>query len=374
MSCNATAVAAAARAAGSPAVKRETPMNQEKLMTLLGRIVGDLGAAYSVPLVRMGEQLGLYAALRAHGPMTSVELARHTRCAERYVREWLANQAAGGYVDYDSAAETFALSPEQAVVFADPDGPVYMLGAFDNAISGIENQPKVQVAFRTGEGVAWGDQASCMFCAVAKFFRPGYHANLIQSWLPALDGVADRLAHGGRIADIGCGHGHSTLMMAEAFPNAEVMGYDFHGPSIAQASAHAARHGLTNLSFEVATAKDFPGEDYDLVTLFDCLHDMGDPVGAIAHVRQRLKPDGVAMIVEPKAADTLTENLNPVGRLYYAASTMICLPTSLAQEVGAGLGAQAGEAKLRQVLEAGGLRRVRRATETPFNIVLEARA
>jgi len=349
-------------------------MNEEKLMALLGKIVGDLGAAYSVPLVRLGEQLGLYAALRDHGPLTSPELAERTGCAERYVREWLANQAAGGYIEHDSAAASFALTPEQTAVFADPEGPLYMLGAFDNAVSGIENQPKVRAAFGTGEGVAWGDQASCMFCAVAKFFRPGYRANLIQNWLPALDGVVDRLKQGGRIADIGCGHGHSTLMMAEAFPNAEVTGYDFHGPSIAEANAHAVSHGLVNLRFEVATAKDFPGEAYDLVTYFDCLHDMGDPVGAVAHARRNLKAGGALMIVEPMAADTLAENLNPVGRLYYAASTMICLPTSLAQEEGAGLGAQAGEAKLREVIQAGGLTRIRRAAETPFNMVLEARA
>ena len=349
-------------------------MNEEKLMVLLGKIVGDLGAAYSVPLVRMGEQLGLYAALRDHGPLTSAGLAEHTGCAERYVREWLANQAAGGYIEHDGEAGTFALTPEQAAVFADPEGPVYMLGAFDNAVSGIENQPKVQAAFGTGEGVSWGDQASCMFCAVAKFFRPGYKANLIQNWLPSLDGVVDNLKQGGRIADIGCGHGHSTLMMAEAFPKAEVVGFDFHGPSITEANAHAVSHGLPNLRFEVATAKDYPGEAYDLVTFFDCLHDMGDPVGAVAHARQNLKPDGVLMIVEPMAADTVAENLNPVGRLYYAASTMICLPTSLAQEEGAGLGAQAGEVKLREVIQAGGLTRIRRATETPFNMVLEARA
>ncbi len=349
-------------------------MNEEKLMTLLGKIVGDLGAAYSVPLVRLGEQLGLYAALRDHGPLTSPELAERTGCAERYVREWLANQAAGGYIEHDSAAASFALTPEQTAVFADPEGPLYMLGAFDNAVSGIENQSKVRVAFGTGEGVAWGDQASCMFCAVAKFFRPGYRANLIQNWLPALDGVVDKLKQGGRIADIGCGHGHSTLMMAEAFPNAEVTGYDFHGPSIAEANAHAVSHGLANLRFEVATAKDFPGEAYDLVTYFDCLHDMGDPVGAVAHARRNLKAGGALMIVEPMAADTLAENLNPVGRLYYAASTMICLPTSLAQEKGAGLGAQAGEAKLREVIQASGLTRIRRAAETPFNMVLEARA
>ncbi len=349
-------------------------MNQDKLMTLLGRIVGDLGAAYSVPLVRLGEQLGLYAALRDHGPLTSEDLASRAGCAERYVREWAANQAAGGYIEHDAGTGTFALTPEQAAVFADPDGPVYMLGAFDNAVSGIENQAKVHAAFQNGDGVAWGDQASCMFCAVAKFFRPGYRANLIDNWLPALDGVVEKLRLGGRIADVGCGHGHSTLLMAEAFPDAYVVGFDFHAASIAEANAHASVHGLSNLRFEEATAKDFGGGTYDLVTFFDCLHDMGDPDGAMANARNLLAPGGTIMIVEPMAQDELVGNLNPVGRLYYAASTMICLPTSLAQEKGAALGAQAGEARLREVIKAGGFSRVRRAAETPFNMVLEARA
>jgi len=259
-------------------------------------------------------------------------------------------------------------------VFADPDSPVYLIGAFDNAVSGIENQPKVQAAFRSGAGVAWGDQASCMFCAVAKFFRPGYEANIVANWLPALDGVVERLRAGGRIADVGCGHGFSTLIMARAFPEAEVVGYDFHAPSIEEANAHAAAHALPNLRFETATAKDFPGTDLDLVTCFDCLHDMGDPAGAAAHIRRSLKPDGKWMIVEPMAGDRLEDNLNPVGRLYYAASTMICVPTALAQEGGAALGAQAGEARLSEVIRAGGFATVRRAAETPFNMVLEAAA
>ena len=348
-------------------------MDEQKLMSLLGKIVTDLGGAYSVPLVRMGEQLGLYAAMKAYGPMTSQELADRTGCAERYLREWLGCQAGAGYVDYEPSTGKFALSEEQALVFADPDSPVYILGAFDNAVSGIENQPKVQAAFRTGQGVAWADQASCMFCAVAKFFRPGYRANLVQSWLPALDGVVAKLEQGGKIADVGCGHGFSTLIMAEAFPTAEVVGFDFHGPSIEEAKAHAAAHSLPNVRFETATAKDFPGKDYDLVTLFDCLHDMGDPAGAAAHVRQSLAPGGTLMVVEPMAGDSLADNLNPVGRLYYAASTMICVPTSLAQEVGAALGAQAGQAKLVEAIRDGGFSQVRRAAETPFNMVLEAR-
>jgi 2-polyprenyl-3-methyl-5-hydroxy-6-metoxy-1,4-benzoquinol methylase len=349
-------------------------VKEERLNALLARLVDDLGGAYTVPLVRMGEQLGLYAALAAHGPMTSAALAERTGCAERYLREWLANQAGAGYVDYDATDGTFGLTAEQAAVFADPDSPVYLLGAFDTAVSAIDNQSRVQAAFRTGGGVAWADQSSCMFCAVAKFFRPSYRAHLVQEWLPALDGVTSKLERGGRIADIGCGHGFSTLIMAEAFPDAEVVGFDFHAPSIAEANAHAAAHRLPNARFETAQAKDFPGRDYDLVTCFDCLHDMGDPVGAAAHIKRSLKPDGTWMIVEPRAGDTLADNLNPVGRMYYAASTMICVPTSLAQETGAALGAQAGEADLAKVIEAGGFGHVRRAAETPFNMVLEARA
>ena len=257
--------------------------------------------------------------------------------------------------------------------FADPDGPVYMLGAFDSAIAMIGNQPMVEAAFRSGGGVAWGDQTGCLFCAVAKFFRPGYRANIVESWLPALGGMVARLERGARVADIGCGHGHSTMIMAQAFPNSQFVGFDFHAGSIAEARQHAATHGLANLAFTVASAQTFDGGGYDLVTAFDCLHDMGDPVGAAGRVLEQLKPDGIWMIVEPIAGDRLEDNLNPVGRLYYAASTMICVPTSLAQEVGAALGAQAGEARLREAIVAGGFASVRRAAETPFNMVLEAR-
>jgi ubiquinone/menaquinone biosynthesis C-methylase UbiE len=238
----------------------------------------------------------------------------------------------------------------------------------------LENQPKVQAAFKSGEGVAWGEQAGCMFCAVARFFRPGYHNYLVQQWLPSLDGVVDKLTRGAKVADVGCGHGWSTVLMAKAFPKSTFIGYDFHPDSIKDAQAHAKQHGVSaNTRFEVGLAKDYPGKDFDLVTCFDCLHDMGDPRGASAHIKQSLKPDGTWMIVEPMAGDTLEQNLNPVGRLYYAGSTMICLPTSLSQEVGAGLGAQAGEKKLREVITSGGFKSVKRATETPFNMILEAR-
>jgi SAM-dependent methyltransferase len=348
-------------------------MDQGKLMSLLGTVVGDLGGAYSVPLVRMGEALGLYAALDG-APQTPASLAANTGCAERYVREWLANQAGCGYVTHDPDTGAFSLTEEQAMVFARPESPVYLIGAFDTAVSGIENQPQVEAAFRSGTGVGWSEQSACLACAVAKFFRPGYEGNIVEAWLPALDGVVERLQAGGRVADVGCGHGFSTLIMARAFPKAEVIGFDFHEPSIEAARAHAAEHGVRNLRFETATAKDYPGGNYDLVTCFDCLHDMGDPVGAAAHVRESLKPDGKWMIVEPLAGNNLSDNLNPVGRLFYAASTMICVPTSLAQETGLALGAQAGEARLREIVEAGGFGGVRRAAETPFNMVLEAAA
>jgi ubiquinone/menaquinone biosynthesis C-methylase UbiE len=306
--------------------------------------------------------------------MTAAELAGRVRADERYLREWLSHQAASNYLSYDPATQKFAMPEEQAMVFATEESPLYMLGGFDLMAAMLDNQAKVQSAFRTGEGVAWGDQAGCMFCAVARFFRPGYHNNLIASWLPALDGVVDKLQRGAKVADVGCGHGWSTVTMAEAFPNSELVGYDFHPGSIDAARAHARSHGVEhNARFEVGSAKDFSETGFDLVTFFDCLHDMGDPLGAAAHVRHALKPNGSWMIVEPIAGDSLEQNLNPVSRLYYAASTMICIPTSLSQEVGTALGAQAGEAKLREVITAAGFGSVRRAAETPFSMVLEAR-
>jgi ubiquinone/menaquinone biosynthesis C-methylase UbiE len=347
-------------------------IDEAKLNELLGRMVGDLGAAATVALVRLGDSLGLYKAL-AKGPLTPAGLAAATGIAERYAREWLSAQAAADYVAYDKATGAFSLPPEQAMVFADEDSPAFLMGGFDTIAALMENQPKVQAAFKTGGGVQWGDQAGCMFCAVARFFRPGYRTNLVDQWLPALDGVVGKLGAGGTVADVGCGHGLSTVMMAQAFPKSQFIGFDFHEGSITEARQHAKEHGVTNVRFEVAKAKEFPGSGYDLVTFFDCLHDMGDPAGAAAHVRQALKPDGSWMIVEPQAHDRLEDNLNPVGRLFYSASTMICVPTSLAQEVGTALGAQAGETKLREVISKGGFTRIRRATETPFNMILEAR-
>ena len=349
-------------------------INETRLHEFVHKMLGDLGGALSVPLVRIGDRLGFYKTLNANGPMTPAELAIKTDTAERYVREWLSHQAASGYLSYDSSTGRFSLPPEQAMVFAEPDSPVYLQGGFDLAMTMMENQALVEPAFRTGRGVGWGDQSQCLFCAAGRFFRPGYHNSLVSAWLPALDGVTEKLRHGATVADVGCGHGFSTVMMARAFPNSTFVGYDFHPGSVEQARKHAEQHGVTaNARFEVAAASEFPGKDLDLVTFFDCLHDMGDPVGAARHVRQALKPDGSWMIVEPAAGDRLEDNLNPVSRLYYAASTMICVPTSLDQPVGAAFGAQAGFKKLASALSEGGFSRVRKATETPFNMILEAR-
>jgi 2-polyprenyl-3-methyl-5-hydroxy-6-metoxy-1,4-benzoquinol methylase len=349
-------------------------VDEGKLHQFVGQMLSDLGGAASIALVRIGDSLGLYKALHAKGPMTVAELAAEAGVHQRYLREWLSHQAASNYLTYDPATQKFALPEEQAMVFAVEDSPVYMPGAFEAMAAILGNQEKVQPAFKTGAGVGWGDQSTCLFCATARFFRPGYQNNLISNWLPALDGVVAKLERGAKVADVGCGHGWSTVFMAKAFPNSQFVGYDFHPNSVEEARAHALDHGVTaNTRFEVGTAKDYPERDFDLVAFFDCLHDMGDPTGAAAHVRQSLKPDGSWMIVEPMAGDRLEDNLNPVGRLFYAASTMVCIPTSLSQEVGAALGAQAGEAKLRQVITAGGFSTVRRATETPFNMILEAR-
>ena len=351
-----------------------TPVDENKLNAFIGQMLSDLGGASSVAMVRIGDALGLYKLIAESGAMTAAELATAAKVDQRYVREWLSNQAASNYLAYDAASARFSLPPEQAMIFVNEESPVYMMGAFDLMAALQENQSKVQAAFKSGGGVAWGDQAGCMFCAVARFFRPGYLNNLVSAWLPALDGVAAQLERGAKVADVGCGHGWSTVLMAKAFPKSQFIGYDFHQVSIDDARAHAKSHGVSeNARFEVGLAKDFPGKDFDLVTCFDCLHDMGDPAGAAAHIHKSLKKDGTWMIVEPMAGDSLEKNLNPVGRLYYAASTMICVPTSLSQEVGTALGAQAGEVKLREVIKSGGFSSVRRATETPFNMILEAR-
>ncbi len=347
----------------------------DKLNGLVGKMLGDLGGAFSVPTVRIGFRLGLFDALHTGGAATAAELAARTGLVERYVREWAYAQAANGYIDFNAESRCFSLSPEQAMVFAHRDSPVFLEGAFDLSAAMIEGQSKVEAAFRTGAGVRWGESAGCLFCAVGAFFRPGYVNNIVQAWLPSLDGVSARLENGAKVADVGCGVGFSTLLMAQAYPNCQFFGYDFHAPSIEQAQAHALAHGLADrVHFETSPAKAISGGGFDLITMFDCLHDMGDPRGCAAHLRTLLKADGTWMLVEPIAADDPKENVgNPVSRLFYNASTMICVPTSLDQEVGEALGAQAGEKKLTEVLSGAGFTRVRRSTQGPFNMVLEAR-
>ena len=353
--------------------EKET-INEERLKALVGGILHDLGGAFSVPLVQIGESLGLYSALSERGPLTSSELAAETGLKERYLREWLSAQAASNYITFEPMTEKFSMTPEQSFVFADQSSPFYLAPAFGAAAAFQQNMPQVKDAFRTGEGVAWGDQTQCLSCAVARFFRPGYDNHLVQAWLPALNGVVAKLEQGGDIADVGCGHGISTMIMARAFPKSKVRGFDFHEKSIEEARRHAKEHNLSNIDFQTSEATQLPGK-YDLVTMFDCLHDMGDPVGALKQVRAALKPKGSVMIVEPMASDSLKENLNPIGRMYYSASTMVCVPTSLAQPTGAALGAQAGEKQLRKlIMEAAGFSFCRRAAETPFNLILEARA
>lgn len=351
-----------------------TQVNQEKLQTFVGKMLTDLGGAFSVSTARLGLRLGLFDALWTGGSATSAQLAeRAGGLAERYVREWALAQAANGFVDYDAASQQFSLSPEQAMVFGIKDSPLYLAGAFDLAAAMIEGEPKVEQAFRSGVGVRWGDSAGCLFCSVGSFFRPTYANAIVQTWLPSLDGVEAKLRAGARVADVGCGVGFSTLLMAEAYPNSTFVGFDFHDASIAQARHHADAHANLKVRFETTTAKDIAEGEFDLITMFDCLHDMGDPRGCAAHMRRILKRNGTWMIVEPMAHDRLEENLNPVGRLYYNASTMICVPTSLDQEVGEGLGAQAGPAKIADVVTSGGFSRVRCAQVGPFNMVLEAR-
>lgn len=360
---------------GSSTEDSMAEVNSEVLNALVGKMLGDLGGAFSVPTARIGYRLGLFKALAQEGPMTSENLAGATKCSPRYVQEWAMAQAANGYVTFDPATASFSLSPEQAMVFALEDSPVYLAGAFDLAAAMVDGQNKVEDAFRTGMGVTWGESAGCLFCAVGAFFRPGYVNAIVQSWLPALDGVVPALEQGGRVADIGCGVGFSTLLMAEAFPNSQFVGYDFHAPSIEQANAHATAHGLTDrVRFETVVAKEIQDRDFDLITMFDCLHDMGDPRGCASHIRSLLKPNGRWMLVEPIANDKPSDNIdNPVSRLFYNASTMICVPTSLSQEVGEALGAQAGEVRLTEVLMDAGFSTVRRAIDGPFNMVLEAR-
>lgn len=348
-------------------------MDMDRLNAFVGRFVGDLGAAVHAGMVVIGEKLGLYKAL-ATGPMTSAELAAKTKTDERYVREWLASQAAGGYITYDEKAKQFSLTEEQAFTMADEDSPAYLPGAFELALGSLAAVPRITEAFRSGAGMGWNEHNDSVIRGCEKFFRSGYTANLIGSWIPSLDGMQQKLESGAKVADIGCGKGASTLLMAKAFPHSRFFGFDYHDESIQGAQQSANQQRLSNnVTFNVATAKEYPGKNYDFVTVFDCLHDMGDPVGAAQHVFESLHQDGTWMIVEPFANDDLKDNLNPVGRAFYGFSTLLCTPCSRSQEVGLCLGAQAGEARVRDVVISAGFTRFRRAAETPFNLVYEAR-
>jgi SAM-dependent methyltransferase len=345
----------------------------DKLNAFIGHFVTDLGAAVHAGMVVIGEKLGLYKALQTE-PMSSAELAAATGTDERYLREWLASQAAGGYITYDESTDKFSLTEEQAFTLANEDSPAYLPGAFELALGSLAAVPRIAESFRTGAGMGWHEHEDGVFHGCEKFFRPGYAANLVSMWIPALNGVQEKLEAGARVADVGCGKGASTLLMARAFPNSQFFGFDYHDKSIEGAREAAHRQGVSDRAhFEVSKAKEFPGGDYDLVCVFDCLHDMGDPVGAASHVRKSLSADGTWMIVEPFANDRLKDNLNPVGRVYYSFSTLLCTPCSRSQEVGLCLGAQAGEARIREVVSAAGFTRFRRAAETPFNIIYEAR-
>jgi len=348
-------------------------IDMTKLNAFIGQFVTDLGAAVHAGMVVIGEKLGLYKALAA-APMTSVQLAAKTQTDERYVREWLSSQAAGGYITYDTKTDKFSLSEEQAFTLANEDSPAYLPGAFELALGSLAAVPRITEAFRTGDGMGWREHVDGVFHGCEKFFRPGYAANLVSTWIPALSDVQEKLEAGARVADIGCGKGASTILMAKAFPKSRFFGFDYHDKSIEAARESAKRNGVADrVTFEMAKAKEFPGRDYDFVAVFDCLHDMGDPIGAAAHVRQSLAKDGTWMVVEPFANDELKDNLNPVGRVYYSFSTLLCTPCSRSHEVGLCLGAQAGEARIREVVSSAGFKRFRRATETPFNIIYEAR-
>ena len=348
-------------------------VDMDKLNVFIGKFVGDLGATVHAGMVVIGDKLGLYKAL-GEKPMTSAELATVTDTDERYLREWLSSQAAGGYVNYDAKTQRFSLDDEQALALAVEDSPAFIPGAFELALGSLKAVPRITAAFRSGDGMGWHEHDHDVFHGCEKFFRPGYAANLVSTWIPALDGVARKLQAGGEVADVGCGLGASTILMAKAYPRSRFVGFDYHDASIDAARKSAERAGVADrVRFEVAKAKDFPGRDYDFVAVFDCLHDMGDPIGAATHVRKSLASDGTWMIVEPFAKDKLEDNLNPVGRVYYGFSTLLCTPCSRSQEVGLCLGAQAGEKRLRDVVTAGGFSRFRCATQTPFNLVFEAR-
>jgi len=345
-----------------------------KLEAFMGKMLGDVGAAIGTSLMLIGDKLGLYKALSAGGAMDARELAHKTGTAERYVTEWLSAQAASGYVDYDPGSGKFSMGPEQTMVFADEESPVFMGAVADLVAATVLDEPKISAAFQSGKGVGWSERSKCLFCGTARFFRTSYKHHLVQDWIPALEGVVAKLERGAVVADVGCGYGISTTLIAQAFPASRFYGFDYDETSIEAARVTEPAPALRErVSFEVHSAKTFPDHGYDLVCFFDCLHDLGDPVGALRHVRETIKDDGTVMIVEPFAHDRLEDNLNPVGRIYYSASTVVCTPASIAQEVGLALGAQAGEGRLREVARQAGFTRFRRATETPFNMILEAR-
>jgi len=356
------------------AIDQSVEVDGDKLMQFVFNAVGEVGATLNAALVVMGDRLGLYRALAGTGGLTPAELAERTGSAERYVREWLNAQAAGGYVTYDPESGRYTLPPEQAVALTDSDSPAYLPGFFQLALGSVIDSPKIVEKARSGDGFGWHEHVHDVHEGCERFFRPGYNASLVAEWLPALDGVVEKLQRGALVADIGCGHGSSTILMAQAFPHSSFVGSDYHEGSIETARRRAQEAGVADrVHFHTASATESSGADYDLVTMFDCLHDMGDPVGAARHVLGSLKPDGTWMIVEPNAGDRVEDNLNPVGRAYYAFSTLLCTPASLSQDVGLALGAQAGQARIGDVVAAGGFSRFRRAAETPFNLVFEAR-
>ncbi|MDJ0644174.1 MAG: class I SAM-dependent methyltransferase [Erythrobacter sp.] len=342
-----------------------------KVEELAGKVVGDVAAALSLYMAYLGDQTGVFDAMDGEGRMTLDELAAKTGQNPKYLHEWLGSVCAAGYVTHHADDDTFSLSPEQALVMAREGQPACMQGFIMAVVSQYEDHEKSTEVFRSGEGRPWGDHSQCLFCGTDRFFKPGYAANLIDAWIPSLDGVAEKLEDGAKVADIGCGHGSSTILMAQAYPKSHFVGIDYHAPSIEEAQKKACDAGLTNVEFAVATAQDYPGEEFDFACIFDALHDMGDPVGAAKHVRESLKEDGTFMLVEPMAGDTMGENMNPLGQIFYAFSTTVCTPNSLSQDVGLGLGAQAGEKRLTEVLNEAGFANVRRAAETPTNMVLE---
>jgi len=350
-------------------------IDEQKLHDFMLKAVGDIAGTMSAMLLIIGDRLGLYKAMVESGkPITSEELAKKTNTNERIIREWLANQAAGGYITYNASDGKYTLPPEQAMALADENSPVYIHGAYQSIKSFFKDEDKFVEMFKSGKGLRWGEHHHDLFEGTARFFKPNYVGNLVSSWIPSLDGVEEKLKQGAKVADIGCGYGISTILMAKAYPNSKFYGFDNHGPSVEQAKDASTKEGVTvNTEFNVISANDESiGNDYDLITFFDCLHDMGDPVGAMEFAKQSLKPDGTCMIIEPMANDKVEDNLNLVGRTFYAASTLVCVPNSLADN-GPALGAQAGERKIKETVEAAGFTKFRRAAQTPFNIIYEAK-